>query len=114
MITGGIEVGETTQEAVVRELKEETGITKAKLYVIPMVNSYYLSAVDKVCLSPVFLCEAKNKDVKISDEHSEYKWVSFEEAKELIHWHNQVESMCVIEEFLNNEKKFKKLVELEK
>lgn len=112
MITGGIEPGETTKEAVIRELMEETGITNVKLYVVPRVNTFYLSAIDKVCLCPVFLAITENKDVKISDEHSEYKWVKTEEAKELIHWQNQIESLDVIERFMKNEVLFNKLVKV--
>lgn len=112
MITGGIEVDETTPEAIARELEEETGITEARIYVVPHINTFYLAVIDKVCMCPVFLAMVNNKGVKISDEHSEYRWVSFEEAKGLIHWPNQIDSMKIIEENLGNEDLFNKLVEI--
>ena len=112
MITGGIEPGEATKEAVLRELQEETGITNAKIFVVPRVNTFYLSAIDKVCLCPVFIAITENKNIQISDEHSEYKWVSVTDAKELIHWQNQVESLDVIERFMKNEVLFNKLVKV--
>ena len=112
MITGGIEVGEPTKDAVIRELKEETGIDSAKLYVVPRINTFYLTPVDKVCMCPVFLAMVTDTDVKISDEHSEYKWLDFDEAKELVHWPNQVDSMEIIEKYLLDENLFSKLVEL--
>ena len=112
MITGGIEVDETTPEAIVRELEEETGITNARIYVVPHINTFYLAVIDKVCMCPVFLAMVESKDVRISDEHSEYRWVSFEEAKGLIHWPNQIDSMKIIEENLGDENLFSKLVEI--
>ncbi len=112
MITGGIEIGEFTKDAVIRELKEETGITPSKLYVIPRINTFYLAMVDKICMCPVFLTIVESDEVKISDEHSEYKWLGYTEAKELVYWPNQKESMELIEKYLNDENLFKKLVGL--
>ncbi len=112
MITGGIEVGEPTKDAVIRELNEETGITSGKLYVVPRINTFYLAPVDKVCMCPVFLAMVNDTEVKISDEHSEYKWLDFDDAKELVHWPNQVDSMEIIEKYLLDEDLFSKLVEL--
>jgi dATP pyrophosphohydrolase len=112
MITGGIEIGESTKDAVLRELNEETGITNAKLYVIPRINTFYLAMIDKICMCPVFLAVTESDNVKISDEHSEYKWLGYSEAKELVHWPNQRESIDLIEKYLNDEKLFKKLVAL--
>ena len=112
MITGGIEADESTKDAVIRELREETGITNAKIFVVPRVNTFYLSAIDKVCLCPVFLAMVPGKDVNISNEHSEHKWVNAYEAKKLIHWQNQVESLEVIENFINNDELFSKLAEI--
>jgi dATP pyrophosphohydrolase len=112
MITGGVEVDESTAAAVKRELFEETGITKARIYVVPRVNTFYLAAIDKVCLSPVFLAMVNTGDVTISDEHSEYKWVTVDEARSLVHWPNQIESMELIEKNLSDTNLFTKLVEI--
>jgi dATP pyrophosphohydrolase len=112
MITGGIEIGESTNVAALRELKEETGISSAKLYVVPRINTFYLDIIDKICMCPVFLAIADSDNVKISDEHSEYKWLGYSEGKELVHWPNQKESMELIEKYLNDENLFAKLVEL--
>jgi hypothetical protein len=38
----------------------------------------------------------ESADVKISSEHTEFRWAAFEEAAGLIHWPNQVESLEII------------------
>lgn len=112
MVTGKIEEGESTSDAVKRELFEETGIKAEKLYVIPKINTFYFAASDRIMLSPVFLVMVKNTDVIISDEHCEYKWVSYEEAAGLIYWPNQVESLSIIMRQLRHSELFEKLPEI--
>jgi dihydroneopterin triphosphate diphosphatase len=112
MITGTIESHEHTKDTLVRELEEETGLEPAKIYSIPRINTFYLAIADKICMSPVFLTIVEGTDVVISDEHSEFKWASFEEASKLIHWPNQVESMEIIKKYLEDKELFNKLVEM--
>lgn len=112
MITGTIESHEHTKDTLVRELEEETGLHPAGIYSIPRINTFYLAIADKICMSPVFLCIVDNDMVRISGEHSEYTWASFEEASKLIHWPNQVESMEIINRYLDNDELFNKLVEI--
>ena len=112
MVTGNIDEGESTANAVKRELFEETGIKAGKLFVTPRINSFYFPGTDKIILSPVFLAMAENKDVTISDEHSEYKWVSFDEASGLIYWPNQVESLSIIMKHLEDNELFGKMSEI--
>jgi dATP pyrophosphohydrolase len=112
MITGTIESHEHTKEAVIRELQEETGLKPKKIYSIPRINTFYLAISDKICMSPVFLTFVDSQEVNISVEHTEYKWAAFEEAEELIHWPNQVESLEIIKKYLDNEELFGKLIEI--
>ncbi len=112
MITGTIESHEHTKDTLLRELEEETGLKPEKIYSIPRVNTFYLAIADKICMSPVFLTIVNDKNVRISDEHSEYKWTTIDEAKKLIHWPNQVDSLELIVRYLNDESLFEKLVEV--
>jgi dATP pyrophosphohydrolase len=112
MITGTIESHEHTKDTLLRELNEETGLMPLKIYSIPRINTFYLAISDKICMSPVFLTLVNKAEVKISNEHTEYKWASFEEATELIHWPNQVESLEIIKRYLDDEEQFSKLVEI--
>jgi dATP pyrophosphohydrolase len=112
MITGTIESHEHTKDTLIRELEEETGLKPSRIFSIPRVNTFYLAIADKICMSPVFLTFVDNTDVKISSEHTEYKWANFEESSALIHWPNQVESLKVIKKYLDDENLFGKLVEI--
>ena len=109
MVTGKIENQEDIKTALMRELREETGLTCSKFYSTNRVNSFYLSSLQKICLSPVFFCMVNNRDIKISPEHSEFRWVDFEVAENLIYWPNQIESLRVIYNYLTNGKLFGKL-----
>lgn len=112
MITGTIESHEHTKETLLRELEEETGLKPVKLYSIPRVNTFYLAISDKICMSPVFLALVETDEIRISEEHSEYKWASYELARDIIHWPNQVDSLDIIKRYLDDRDLFGKLVEV--
>jgi len=112
MITGTIESHEHTKDTLIRELEEETGLKPAKIYSIPRINTFYLAISDKICMSPVFLTIVEDENVRISAEHSEYKWAGYELARDIIHWPNQVDSLDIIKRYLDDRDLFSKLVEV--
>ncbi len=113
MVSGKIKESEKAFETSLRELKEETNLTPLKMWIAPKVNSFYSSQTDSICLIPVFAVQVK-KDSKviISDEHSEYKWVTSDEAKRLLAWDGQRKAVDLIEEYFLNEKSFLKFIEI--
>ncbi len=113
MVSGKIKENEKAFETSLRELKEETNLTPLKMWVAPKVNSFYSSHSDSICLIPVFAVQVKKySKVIISDEHSEYKWVTSDEARILLAWDGQRKAVELIEEYFLNEKKFLKFVEI--
>jgi len=114
MVSGKIKENEKAFETSLRELREETNLTPLKMWIAPKVNSFYSSQSDSICLIPVFAVQVK-KDSKviISDEHSEYKWVTSDEAKRLLAWDGQRKAVELIEEYFLNEKSFLKFVVVE-
>ena len=112
MITGAIEDGESVKKALVRELKEETGLIAEKIYSLPRVNSFYAEFCDGICLCPVFLAVVNGNSVSLSDEHSDCKWLGYHEAIKMIRWEDQVVSLEMIEKYLNNKDKLEKLPQL--
>ena len=83
VIPGGhIEAGETTEEAVKREVKEETNLDVEDVKFVQMQESifsehYYLK---KHFIFLDFACKAKNDDVKMNEEFQDFVWVTPEKA----------------------------------
>ena len=114
MVSGKINDNEKAFETSVREIKEETGLTPEKMWVAPKVNSFYSADSDTICLIPVFAARvAKDSNVIISDEHSEYNWVKPIRAKKLLAWEGQRRAINLIEEYYLNEKSLLKFIKID-
>jgi bis(5'-nucleosidyl)-tetraphosphatase len=89
---GKIEEGESVFDAAKRETREETGIGNLKI--IPnfgIWENYYFksnregSEGETISKKVVFyLGQSNTQKVKISDEHSGYRWLPYEKALELL------------------------------
>ena len=83
---GRIDQFEDLSDALKREIFEETGITKINIK--KLLRIWHIYRGEKSENSEVygftFICETEQKNVKISSEHSEYKWATVEEALSLI------------------------------
>lgn len=113
MVTGKIKENETAYQTALREIKEETSLTPAKLWVAPTVNSFYTPDKDYICLLPVFAAKVKyDCKVKLSNEHREFKWVNPEEAKNLLAWDGQRKSVDVIVDYVLNRNSFLNFIEI--
>lgn len=82
VIGGKLEFGEDTETCLKREVREEVnleidieGIIYAKNVVIDEETQMFIV---------VYLCRYKNGEVKLSDEHTDLKWVNKEELKTII------------------------------
>lgn len=84
---GIVDAGETDEEAARRELAEETGLTDIRI--IPgfkTTDKYFYQREKKKIFKTVtfYAAELKSGEVRLSYEHSDYVWVSPEEAMGLI------------------------------
>ena len=95
-VAGKIEKDEKAWETAVRELKEETGLAPKKMFVADHVSRFYEKHKDRMNLVPVFGIEVDSKDVTLSDEHIDYKWLDFEEAFDTLIWNGQKLSLIHI------------------
>ncbi len=83
LVKGHKEEGETDKETIIRELKEETGISNAKIikgfkerfnYHYKFKGNSFFKTVS------CYLIKTNVKEVKLSYEHSDYKWLPYDKA----------------------------------
>ena len=102
-VAGKIEAGETSWEAAIRELKEETGFEPVRMFVADHVSKFYEAHGDWVNLVPVFGIEVDDEEVILSDEHCEFKWVDFNTAHQTLIWSGQKDGIAAIFNMLNSD-----------
>lgn len=90
-IIGDEAKGEKAQDTVLREAKEEAGITDLRLIEGFKHKIHYFFRKDGKTYSKTvtfFLAETKQKKIKLSFEHIGYKWLEYEDALKQITFEN--------------------------
>jgi len=78
--------GETPQDAAVRELREETGLTPDRLYNVT-THGFYLHESATVQIAVAFCAfVTRTPRVTLSDEHASYSWLSRTAAARRFAW----------------------------
>jgi 8-oxo-dGTP diphosphatase len=80
---GGVEFGESLEEALYRECKEEVGIDVVIDSLVPVVQSAVRDSWQGIFIA--YLCHMKNENDKIviNEEASDFGWYSFEECSNM-------------------------------
>ena len=112
MVTGKIKENEKAFQTAIREIKEETGLIPHQLWVAPTINSFYEPKDEYICLLPVFAARVSNEKIKLSAEHTDYKWVNRVTAQKLLAWDGQRKAVQIIEDYFLNEKSYFHFVEI--
>jgi dihydroneopterin triphosphate diphosphatase len=100
-ITGAIAEGEKSQDAALREFREETGLIGERLWSVPHLIMFYDPVHDSVHLNPLFAVQAENgKEPKLSHEHQEFGWMSYVEARRRLVWPGQREGLDMVNSFI--------------
>ncbi len=73
---GHIEFGETAEQAVTREVFEETGMKIIPEVIVDTWNAF----LDNWHITGIiYKCSTKDFDIKLSDEHVEFRWAGINE-----------------------------------
>jgi dATP pyrophosphohydrolase len=106
-ISGGIEIGEKTNDAIKREIYEETGLKNFER-IIDLEYSFIFETNWKGKLTKMLeICYATEikevSAIRLSNEHEEYKWCTEFEAKNLLKWEYNLLALNKLIDFLKLE-----------
>lgn len=104
-IAGGIEDGEKAWETALREVKEETGLTCARLYSADICEQFYEADRDAITMVPVFVGFVDwGAQVFLNEEHSEFRWTRLTTAFDMVPFAGQRHVLKHVEaEFVQRE-----------
>ncbi|MBR9701678.1 NUDIX domain-containing protein [Candidatus Pacearchaeota archaeon] len=77
---GRLDLGEDPILGLMREVREETGMYIEVIY--PMSVRHFTRKDGQVITMVIFLCKPKGGDLKISEEHANFKWSKLKRCKE--------------------------------
>jgi len=108
-ICGGGEDGETIVQSALREAYEEAGLPQYnilhRLDTISYIPATEFKASecwtkDVIVIPMYYFGTLYDGNIILSSEHSEYKWCNFQEARNLIYWHDQKNALWELNERL--------------
>ena len=106
-VGGHFEYGESPEDCVLREVKEETGINK-------IIDILYLNWIFKYnslgveCTEYAYIIFVKKEKITLNEENIDYKWCDIKEFIEKIKWYGDKEELYnVLKEALDKKLYFK-------
>ncbi len=100
---GGVEEGESEEETALRELREETGISRVKIIqgFRESIHYFFREKKELVSKDVVFLlAESLSREVKLSFEHVGFDWLPFQQARDRLTFKNSKQVLEKAEGFL--------------
>lgn len=99
-ITGGIESGESPEEACLREIKEETGLVLACSNLTSLGDFTVKIDENLTIHKNLFLVLTEQKAIQISDEHVDAQWVALDKVSSQLYWPSNQATFEIISEKL--------------
>jgi dATP pyrophosphohydrolase len=84
-VHGHIEPNELPEDAAIREVREETGLTVDRLYNVT-VQPFYLHQKHEVMLAVVFAAVVSDGPLRLGAEHARATWYPIGEAERRFAW----------------------------
>lgn len=99
-ITGGIESGESPEEACLREIKEETGLLLDCSNLISL-GDFTVKIDENLSIHKnLFLVLTEQKAIQISDEHVDAQWAALDKVSSQLYWPSNQATFEIISEKL--------------
>ena len=99
-ITGGIESGESPEEACLREIKEETGLLLDCSNLTGLGNFTVKIDENLTIHKNLFLVLTEQKEIQISDEHVGAQWIALDKVSSQLYWTSNQATFEMISEKL--------------
>ena len=111
-IAGGGEMNESPLEAAKRETFEESGLVSSKWQELHSICYLPITVISKkhrnhwdnnTYVIPEYSFAAScNKDIVLSKEHRDFKWISYEEAVKMLEWDSNKTALFELNCLLTN------------
>lgn len=99
-VAGGIEEGEFAWQTALREAQEEIGITLGELYSADLCQQFYRAGSNVISLVPTFVAFVdEHTSITLNAEHSDYRWLSAEEAADWLPFPEQQRALAHIQRY---------------
>lgn len=82
-VGGNVNFNEELEEALLREIREETSMNATIEKILYATN--YKTSSNRNDIVIVYKCHTKDDHVKLSEEHTDYRWVSEEELRKMLY-----------------------------
>lgn len=102
MVGGKLKSGEAAWQAALREIQEETRLPVSRLLTVPYINRFYEWKHDRINDIPVFVAVTTGREPVLDDEHTDFAWLSVEEALERLPWPGQREGLRAAKSLLDS------------
>lgn len=84
VVTGGVKKDEEFSDAAKREIKEETNLEVSEIIDLNWGSIYHGRKKD--CEEHNFIAFVKSGNIKLNEEHTEFKWLEIDKFINLIKW----------------------------
>ena len=95
MPSGRLEIGESLEQGLCREVDEETSL---RIKIVAPVATWCLP--HRPLVGVAFACEYVSGEVRLTEEHTDYKWVEVNQLLEYMHKPSMVENIQRYTEWL--------------
>ncbi|MHA1224857.1 MAG: NUDIX domain-containing protein [Candidatus Heimdallarchaeaceae archaeon] len=115
VVTGRLEAEEDPAKGILREVQEETNL---EVEVVMPIDTgfFYRGGKEFPMVFISYYCKYVSGEIKLSWEHSEYQWVSLEEAlkmQDLRHFHNMFSNIQKLKKYVPDDFQFSLSVMIE-